>query len=153
MSQKKKRPWWQRITINREWLPEIMTLIIFIIGVIYFILPTGLKSTLFVPLKAFFLGIIQLIQWLFTPSTILGIILIIAGAYFVTKRLRYHLIRLANHHQVCPVCQSRIHKRHRKKYQRFLSYMIPIRRYYCSNCGWDGLRVYKPSSRGLKKHK
>lgn len=151
MSQEKKNTWLKRI--NQEWLPEILALIILIIGAIYFILPVGLKSNLFTPFQSLFLGIIQLIQWLFTPSTILGIILIIAGAYFVIKRLRYHLICLANHHQVCPVCQSRIHKRHRKQYQRFLSYIVPIRRYSCSNCGWDGLRVSNPSNQGLRKKK
>ncbi len=151
MSQEKKNTWWKRI--NQEWLPEILALIILILGAIYFILPVGLKSNLFTPFQAFFLGIIQLIQWLFTPSTILGTIIIIAGAYFVIKRLRYHFIRLANQNPVCPVCQSRIHKRHRKKYQRFLSYIVPIRRYSCSNCGWDGLRASNPSNRGLRKKK
>jgi len=151
MSQEKKKTWWKRI--NQEWLPEILALIILIIGAIYFILPVGLKSNLFTPFQALFLGIVNLREWLFTPSIILGIIIIIAVAYFLIKRLRYHLIRLAHQNQVCPVCQSRIHKRHRKKYQRFLSYIVPIRRYYCSNCSWDGLRVYKPSNRGLRKKK
>jgi len=151
MSQEKKKTWWKRI--NQEWLPEILALIILIIGAIYFILPVGLKSNLFTPFQSLFFGIVNLIEWLFTPSTILGIIILITGAYFLIKRLRYHLIRLANQNPVCPVCQSRIHKRHRKKYQYFLSYIVPIRRYCCSNCGWDGLRVYNPSNRGLRKKK
>jgi len=151
MSQDKKKSWWKKIT--KDWLPEIIALIILIVGAIYLILPVGLKSNLFTPFQALFLGVVNLVEWLFTPSTILGIIIIIIVAYFLIKRLSHHLIRLANQNQVCPVCQSRIHKRHRKKYQHFLSYIVPIRRYFCSNCGWDGLRVYHPKNRNLRKKK
>lgn len=151
MSQEKKKSWWKRTT--KEWLPEIIALIILIVFTIFFILPSGLKFNLLAQFQQLITGISNIIKWLFIPSTVIGIIVLIALGYFFIKRLGYHLVRRADYHQTCPVCQSKLYKRHRKKYQHFLSYLVPIRRYHCNDCGWDGVRIYKPRNRHFKKKK
>ncbi|AFZ42387.1 hypothetical protein PCC7418_0145 [Halothece sp. PCC 7418] len=151
MSQEKKKPWWTQI--KKEWIPDIIASVLFTFFVIYLFLPASLKSIIFGYIKQFFLAISIIIKWFFTPSTLLGIIILIGVIYFIIRRVRYHLTRCASYHHDCPICDHKVHQRHRTSYQRLLSYIIPVRRYHCTHCGWEGIRVHKERRRRFKNKK
>ncbi|MDR9402852.1 MAG: hypothetical protein RI580_05370 [Halothece sp. Uz-M2-17] len=151
MSQEKKKPWWMRI--KKEWIPEMIASIFLTLLAISVFLPVSLKSSIWESIKQVFLGIAIVIKWFFTPSTILGLIILVAVIFFIIRRVRYHLIRLATYYHNCPVCDHRLHQRHRKSHQRFFSYVIPVRRYHCNHCGWEGIRVHKQRRHHLKNKK
>lgn len=149
MSQSKKKPWWKQI--NLEWLPEIIACTILAIFAIYLVIPSSVKASFWTNLQPFFTGLGVMIQAVVTPPTLLILLGIIVAIYLFVKRLRYHLFRLASDRFKCPVCQHKVQKKHRKSYERLLSRMIPVRRYYCSNCGWEGLRVHPKRRRSSKR--
>lgn len=135
----RKSPWKQ---INKEWLPEIIVTGGLIVGALYFLIPPVARISLVEEAKEFANPISDFGKWLTTPTNIIALILVVGIGFFVVKRLRYHLLRLTAFDQTCPVCHHQTHRRHRKAYHRFLSAIVPLRRYYCRNCGWKGLRVY-----------
>jgi hypothetical protein len=141
MTNHRKKNWWQKI--NKEWIPEILIFGGLSLSFILVLLVNIFNINIWIQFQNLWKIFINIIQFLLTPSNYIGTILIIGLLYFALARIRYHLLRLANSNRVCPVCNHKIHKRHRKKYQRLLSYYIPVRRYYCSYCGWKGLRVSK----------
>jgi predicted RNA-binding Zn-ribbon protein involved in translation (DUF1610 family) len=70
--------------------------------------------------------------------TLMGFL--VTGAAYLRKRIllspRFWQIR-------CPHCQQATLKRtHRSRADRFISHLgFPTRRYMCSNCSWEGLRI------------
>ncbi|MFB6275389.1 MAG: hypothetical protein ABEI32_04475 [Halothece sp.] len=141
MTKHKKQPWWKNI--KKAWIPEIIIFGGLTLCLILFVLFKAFNISFWIQIQRLWSFVQNVIQFLLTPTTFIAILLIISLLYFALARIRYHLLRLANSHPVCPVCNHKIHKQHRKTYQRLLSYYIPVRRYYCSSCGWKGLRVYK----------
>lgn len=41
----------------------------------------------------------------------------------------------------CPDCNSPLVRVNRKHWQKIVSKLIPLRRLYCRNCGWKGVRI------------
>lgn len=41
--------------------------------------------------------------------------------------------------QPCPECGGTLHRSHRTVIDRLISFVRPVRRYRCSQCGWSGL--------------
>ncbi|AFZ44256.1 hypothetical protein PCC7418_2094 [Halothece sp. PCC 7418] len=115
----------------RDWRSEIIYILLFISSLaIYFNLiriPLSLQNSVFLMLSKLFL-----------------IIILSLVIYLFIKRLRYHVIRCATRSPDCPVCRHQLRQYHRKTYQRWLSYLIPLRRYSCPHCSWTGLKIYKP---------
>jgi len=135
------------IKLNREWLPEVIAVIFLVAIGLYFFLPSAARSSLLEGLNYLITLLPTLIKSAINPKNLLAIIIIVAVSYFFVQRLRYHIFRLYGYDETCPVCQHHTHKLHRKGYQRWLSYLIPIRRYHCSNCNWKGLRIYHKKTR------
>ena len=128
MSENNKTNWWQKL--NQEWVPELIGILFFLsrLLITFYLLEAtpNLETNIF-----------------FILSQPFGIIIILVVIYFLLKALRYHLLRSAIREPSCPDCNHQLKLRPRKSYQRKLSYLIPLRRYYCRNCGWEGMRVYK----------
>ena len=93
----------------------------------------------------------------FSPSDLLGGVLVLAGLAFVIWRGRYHFYRSEFWKAVnCPKCGSVLHRIHRSSWDRFLSRILlrGARRYQCKNpeCGWSGLRQKREEDRQRKRH-
>ena len=93
----------------------------------------------------------------FSPSDLLGGVLVLAGLVFVIWRGQYHFYRSAYWKAVdCPKCGSELHRIHRTSRDRFLSRTLlrGARRYQCKNseCGWSGLRQKREEDRRRKQH-
>jgi len=41
----------------------------------------------------------------------------------------------------CPSCGQLVRRTHRRFLDRVASLIVPLRRYKCGNCGWNGVRV------------
>lgn len=141
MNKHRKKPWWQKF--NTAWIPEIIVVGSSTVIVVFLLLFKLFNINFWIEIERLGLFFQNFLEWLLTPTTFIAIIFIIAVLYFAFVRIRYHLLRLAKSNEACPVCNHKIHKRHRKTYERLFSYYIPVRRYYCRYCGWKGLRVYK----------
>lgn len=81
---------------------------------------------------------------LFTPSNVLGFILVFSALAAVLWRLRSRFLNSDQWNaSACPKCGSSLHRIHRSGFDRFLSRSIlpDARRYLCSDreCGWEGL--------------
>ncbi len=50
----------------------------------------------------------------------------------------------------CPRCKGSLHRVHRHMTDRFISIIVPVRRYRCTNreCGWSGIRVTARAHKG-----
>ncbi len=84
-----------------------------------------------------------------TLSDATAVILLLVVGLVSVLRLRWRLIhseRLWN--TACPKCgYSKLHRIHRRMGGRLLSALgIPVGRYYCRNCKWQGLRIRRPPS-------
>jgi len=140
----RKRCWKK---INKEWLPEIIIFGSLTVVLISFLLVYFWRTIVFSNLQNLWLFFVNNVTpWLLDPIKLITIILLITVLCFLLIRLRYHILRLANDNQVCPICGHELHRRHRQIYQRLFSSYIPIRPYKCHRCGWKGLRIDKKST-------
>jgi hypothetical protein len=77
-----------------------------------------------------------------TTSDMVGLLLIVLSVAVVLWRVR---VRLEQHlaGQTCPVCGGELRRRHRRRWDRVLSILVPVGRYRCKNedCRWEGLRL------------
>jgi hypothetical protein len=74
-----------------------------------------------------------------------GAVLIFGACLVLLLRVRWRLMRSeALTATDCPVCGGRLHRVHRRLFDRMLSWYLPVRRYRCADpkCGWGGLRIY-----------
>lgn len=137
-----RRSWWGKI--RRRWLPEVIFLIVASLAGLFFLLPPVVQTNFIEWLVNLTTFIPDTIAWFKKPSNIITLFIILGVSYFFLKRLRYHLLRRGEEYdQTCPVCENKTHKRHRKWHHYLLSNFIPVRRYYCKNCGWKGLRIQR----------
>jgi hypothetical protein len=79
-----------------------------------------------------------------TMSDVVGWVLVIAATVAILASLRRRLLHtpsLTDQH--CPKCGATIHRVHRNFLDRLINWIVPVRRYGCSNadCRWVGLRV------------
>ncbi len=42
---------------------------------------------------------------------------------------------------LCPRCGQPVRRTHRRFLDRVASLVVPLRRFKCRNCGWNGLRI------------
>jgi hypothetical protein len=78
-------------------------------------------------------------------SALIGWLLVLLAIPFVIYRVRYRFqVSERWEPMVCPKCSSRLHRIHRKPFDRLLARtLLPgARRYECANlaCPWSGLR-------------
>ncbi|MCA9996733.1 MAG: hypothetical protein KDE56_13330 [Anaerolineales bacterium] len=79
-----------------------------------------------------------------TRTILFGLPAFTIGVFLGTRRLRWRINRYEgwwNTH--CPDCQSKELKRtHRRSFDRLLGWLgIPVRRYICADCQWEGRRI------------
>lgn len=148
MRKRRSKPLWK--IINREWLPEIIIAIALILAAFYFLLNYTLHISLLGDFKEFASAFNRLAQWFFNINNLIRIIAGIGLIYFFIVRIRHHTLRLASNQEICPVCNHQIVKKPRQFYQRLLSIFVPLRSYHCSNCSWEGVRVYRKKRKSRK---
>lgn len=140
------------LTFIQEWIVELLLGVIISGFLIWLLLPEEYSQLFLSGSQELFVflttPIIDIFGLLLNPRNILVLLLIIFIATLFVVRVRYHIKRKAIDTKQCPVCDSKIHRRHRKPIHHLLSLLIPVRYYYCKSCGWKGLRL----SRG-KGHK
>ena len=80
----------------------------------------------------------------FSLSDAIGIILVLGALLALALRIRWQLLRAVSLSRLkCPRCGAEIHRVHRRRLDRLVSYYVPVKRYRCfsSQCRWSGLRV------------
>jgi len=81
-------------------------------------------------------------QVLTIPNILAVLILLLAGA-IALRRVRYHLRRTERFVRLrCPCCDNPIYKKRRHLSDRLASVVVPVRRYGCKTCHWEGWRIY-----------
>lgn len=79
-----------------------------------------------------------------TLSNAIGLVLVIVAVMALILRFRWRLMRSASQTALCcPRCGGGVHRVHRRRGDRIVSFFVPVRRYRCSNreCRWCGIRV------------
>ncbi|MFP4693811.1 MAG: hypothetical protein ACLFM2_08120 [Halothece sp.] len=137
----------------KEWIVELLLVLVISGFIIWLLLPEEYSQSLILGSQELFVflttPIINIFGLLLNPRNIIVLLLIIFIATIFVWRVRYHVKRKAIDTKQCPVCNSKIHRRHRKPIHHLLSFIIPVRYYYCQSCGWKGLRLSR--GRGKKK--
>jgi hypothetical protein len=133
-----------------EWRLELTAIVI--IGVGVFLLVENLDMSgmvrdwildLLHSLVEIFFAVIDAASGLLRPSNLLGMALMIAGVGLLIWRTRVRVARMAHLQATsCPSCGSTLEKRHRRLWGRIVSLIVPVRRYRCRSCEWNGWRVY-----------
>ena len=138
----------------KEWLVEILLVLLVLTLVIWYLVPDEYNNLLLATFEEMFLFFGEIIGgfWknLLTPTNFILILLVVT--LFIV-RIRHHIKRKAVISKHCPVCNSEIHRKHRKPLHYFLNLFVPIRVYSCKSCGWEGLRIYKQGHKKQKKSK
>jgi hypothetical protein len=137
----------------RSYLVEIIAAIVVALG-IFLLLDRSLRVKAMEWGMAALHGVLRLLGYLgsaasdalsgLSPSSVLGIALILVAVVATAFRVRWRLIRSASLTAIrCPRCSGPIHRVHRRWGDRVLSGFVPVRRYRCSNgkCRWCGIRV------------
>ena len=141
--------------VIREYLIELVALVIILLGIFFLVERMDIRETLY---QTGF----DLIDYLRTAlggasswgqsylagfglSDLLGLALIILAVLFILWRIRYRFIRSERWAgSYCPKCGGRIHRKHRSSVDRFIGKVLfqDSARYKCSNeeCDWTGLR-------------
>ncbi len=77
-------------------------------------------------------------------SHIVGLLLLGISISLILKQFKHRLQTSQVYGSVkCPICQSKLRRRHRHFRDRLINFFIPVYRYQCRNrqCGWTGLRI------------
>lgn len=79
-----------------------------------------------------------------TLSDAVGAMVIVLAMWIIIRRVRWRMVHseyLAS--RVCPKCGSRLHRAHRRTPDRLITWILPLRRYRCTNhdCRWTGLKL------------
>lgn len=80
----------------------------------------------------------------FGRSATIGVLIVILVLAFALFTLRWTLMHSPRFvHVSCPICGGPLHRIHRRRADRVLSLLIPVKRFQCKNhqCGWSGLRI------------
>ncbi len=132
-------------TAIKEWIIELVLLVLLSVFVILWLIPEKYTQLLLSSTQDLFAiladPILDFFSLLFTPRGILVLLLIIGIATVVVMRIRYHIKRKAVVMKNCPVCDNEISRKPRRLRHHFLNLFVPIRHYYCKSCGWQGLRL------------
>ena len=139
----------------REYYIELLAVVVCLVGVAMIVIHVDFREIIVnmvhlstSVLQNIFLSIYQGVEKYitnFTLSDLFGLIIIILAFAFIYWRVRYRILqRLRWTEHRCPKCQETVHRIHRRKTDRILSFFLgrPIRRYQCINkeCRWTGLR-------------
>ena len=132
-------------TFIKEWIVELLLVVVISGFLLWLLLPEEYSQSLISGSQELFVflttPIINIFGLLLNLRNLLFLLLIIFIATLFVMRVRYHVKRKAIDTKQCPVCDSKIHRRHRKPIHHILSLVIPVRYYYCKSCGWKGLRL------------
>jgi len=136
----------------KEYRIEVGAVISILLGVFllveqFDIIPTVKESVLAIP-KAVHTYMIDYIAS-FSPSDLLGWILILAALGVIAWQVRLRYLRSPRYRsKTCPRCGGSLQRVRRSSLDRFVSqYILPeARRYRCANsdCRWSGLRYHEP---------
>ena len=138
-----------------EYYIELLAALVSLIGLIMIVVHVDFRKVIVKMINIFisvlqniFLRIFQRAEkniTQFTLTDMFGLIIIILAFAFIYWRVRYRILqklRWTEHR--CPICQEAVHRIHRSKADRILTFSLgrAIRRYQCANeeCGWTGLR-------------
>ena len=138
--------------IRKSWVTDLIITIIVISGVVItinyeqiqqtFIEPYLTKDGLIIAVEAL-TEIAEYINFTYLIAIIIGVIFL-AG---IIWRIGFHL-RMTEKYTTttCEHCSNEMNRIHRKKTQHLISYLVPLRRYYCHFCKKKKLRI-KPLKR------
>ena len=129
----------------KKWIVEILLAFLVLVFLLWILIPEDYIQSFFLVSQELLVflttPIIDFLGLLLSPTVIISLLFIIFVAIILIMRIRYHIKRNAVDTNYCPVCDNKIHRRHRKPIHHFLSLFIPVRYYYCKSCGWQGLRI------------
>ena len=140
----------------REWRVEILIVVMIVLAVFLLVERMSIRQTLYTGLVRFLGQLDRLISGVgqglvsfvrgTTLSDLIAYLLLVIVVALATWRTRH---RLMIHPQlpeaVCPRCNSDLARIPRRRRDRLLNLVIPIRRYQCTNgdCRWKGRRIYR----------
>jgi phosphoglycerol transferase MdoB-like AlkP superfamily enzyme len=79
---------------------------------------------------------------LLTPKNLLIAVFIVGFLAIVWRRIVW---RLRNSRSLtspmCPKCSHPLSRIRRSQFHKIVSVLLPVRRYYCHNCHWKGVRI------------
>jgi hypothetical protein len=150
--------------VLREYLPEIIAVVVALLGIFLLVERMQIRQTL----AAALLRLLNFLKELFaslgsnlggffsrlTLSNAIGWILILFTCGYILWRLRYRFAHSARMLAGdCPRCGGELRVVHRKPLDRFIAavFLPRARRYRCTNkeCNWTGLRRSPERSRRL----
>jgi len=133
-----------RKQILQDWSIEIIALTLVILAVVW-LLELSIYDGVFTSPKTLLPGITELFSFvsvLLEPRNFGAIALLLLAIAFLGWRIRYRLMRTPRFVlKKCPVCGNSISRRHRRRLGHLVNYFIPIGRYHCKKCNWDGWRI------------
>lgn len=152
MARKSKHVW---LRLWQEWRWEICAVVLLVLGIFLFVERLALRP-MFLSwlgnLGQIISGMTGLAKAIFSPSNFVALTCLAIASTLVVRRLRYRLSAMPGlTERKCPRCDHHLQKRHRGTVGRLVSYIVPVKRYSCSSCGWRGWRVQKPSDRSFKR--
>jgi hypothetical protein len=139
----------------REFRIEVIAILLALLGVFLLVEQIEIRSTLrnWLSSSSGWLAqlahaaIDSLVHYIqsFSPSDLVGWILIFSTTVFLVWRIRYHFLHSERWRaHACPRCGSSLHRIHRTNLDRLLTRTLLPKgnRYLCSNpeCRWTGLR-------------
>lgn len=90
----------------------------------------------------FLSGFNEILQAVNTPRILIAIVVIILVLALIAWRLLWRLQGSKKYSSTtCPRCEAPLVRVKSLGWQRKIRPIIPLRRFYCRNCGWKGLRV------------
>lgn len=79
---------------------------------------------------------------LLTPKNLLIAIFITGFLTIVWRRIVWRLRSSRSlTSPLCPKCSHPLSRIRRRRFQKIISLLLPLRRYYCHNCHWKGVRI------------
>ncbi|ERN42935.1 hypothetical protein KR51_00002390 [Rubidibacter lacunae KORDI 51-2] len=145
---RKELPLWKQIW--QKWWQETIALLLVLVGLFLLLERFSLRAALLDCLQA--LGtsmaavggaILDFASRFASPSNLLAMVAISIALTIAFRRLRYRLLQMPHLARLrCPKCEGSIYKKHRHWEDRLINLVVPVRRYACKHCSWEGQRVY-----------
>lgn len=156
MVRKHKKIWQQ---IWEKWKAEFLALLLVGLGIFLLLEPLALRSMLWLWGQGLWQIGVELAQSFFSSfaqfwklSNAIAILLIFWAGTILLSRLRSRLMNAPRYtERKCPVCGSAIYKRHRGWFGHAVSAIIPVRRYACKRCHWQGWRISQYREESLRE--
>jgi predicted RNA-binding Zn-ribbon protein involved in translation (DUF1610 family) len=134
----------------RRWLVDIIAVAAAVFGFFLLFEQTDLSETFWDRLGHVWewigRGILSIIAAVRTvhASDVLGLILLLLAAVLLVRRAGQRIRQSSTWSaRACPECGHSLHRTKRSSAD-VLTWLLPLRRYRCRNCGWTGLRAKSP---------